>query len=59
MFCPNQKKLQEFMLLRREWFGRVNKEVHAYKTTSADPYGSRDFQEFKEDSSSALKVQSA
>lgn len=56
MFCPNQKKLQEFMLLRREWFGRVNKEVHAYKTTSADPYGSRDFQEFKEDSSSALKV---
>lgn len=44
------------MLLRREWFGRVNKEVHAYKTTSADPYGSRDFQEFKEDSSSALKV---
>lgn len=32
VFCPNQKKLQEFMLLRREWFGRVNKEVHAYKT---------------------------
>lgn len=56
VFCPNQKKLQEFMLLRREWFGRVNKEVHAYKTTSADPYGSRDFQEFKEDNSSALKV---
>ena len=56
VFCPNQKKLQEFMLLRREWFGRVNKEVHAYKTTSAAPYGSRDFQEFKEDSSSALKV---
>lgn len=56
VFCPNQKKLQEFMLLRREWFGRVNKEVHAYKTTSADPYGSRDFQEFKEDSSSAVKV---
>ena len=21
VFCPNQKKLQEFMLLRREWFG--------------------------------------
>lgn len=54
VFCPNQKKLQEFMLLRREWFGRVNKEVHAYKTTSADPYGSRDFQEFKEDSSSGV-----
>lgn len=49
VFCPNQKKLQEFMLLRREWFGRVNKEVHTYQTTSADPYGSRDFQEFKED----------
>ena len=56
VFCPNQEKLREFMLLRREWFGSVNDEVHIYKTTSADPYGSRDFRDFKADGSSALKV---
>lgn len=44
------------MLLRREWFGAVNSEIHAYKTVSADPYGSEDFQAFKDDESDALKV---
>ena len=56
VFCPSQKKLREFMLLRREWFSGVNGDIHAYKTTSADPYGSRDFRAFKEDDSPALKV---
>lgn len=40
VFCPRIAKLREFMLLRREWFGAVNSEIHAYKTVSADPYGS-------------------
>ena len=40
VFCPRVAKLREFMLLRREWFGAVNSEIHAYKTVSADPYGS-------------------
>lgn len=56
VFCPNQMKLREFMLLRREWFSGVNEDIRAYKTTSADPYGSRDFRNFKEDDSNALKV---
>lgn len=56
VFCPSQKKLRDFMLLRREWFSGVNEDIHAYKTTSADPYGSRDFRSFKEDDSPALKV---
>lgn len=56
MFCPRITKLREFMLLRREWFGAVNSEIHAYKTVSADPYGSEDFQAFKDDESDALKV---
>lgn len=56
VFCPNTKRLHDFMLLRREWFGRVNGDIHVYKTTAADPYGSRDFQAFKEDESDALKV---
>lgn len=56
VFCPRVAKLREFMLLRREWFGAVNGEIHAYKTVSADPYGSTDFQAFKDDESDALKV---
>lgn len=56
VFCPSQKKLNEFMLLRREWFSGVNENIHAYKTTSADPYGSRNFRAFKNDDSDALKV---
>ena len=56
VFCPRIAKLREFMLLRREWFGAVNSEIHAYKTVSADPYGSEDFQAFKDDESDALKV---
>lgn len=56
VFCPRVAKLREFMLLRREWFGAVNSEIHAYKTVSADPYGSEDFQAFKDDKSDALKV---
>lgn len=56
VFCPRVAKLREFMLLRREWFVAVNSEIHAYKTVSADPYGSEDFQAFKDDESDALKV---
>ena len=56
VFCSSQKTLCEFMLLRREWFSGVNDNIHAYKTISADPYGSRDFRAFKEDDSGALKV---
>lgn len=56
VFCPRVAKLREFMLLRREWFGAVNSEIHAYKTVSADPYGSEDFQAFKDDESNALKI---
>lgn len=33
VFCPNAEKLHEFMLLKREWFGTVNKNIHAYKQT--------------------------
>lgn len=56
VFCPSETKLRDFMLLRREWFSGVNDEIHVYKTTSADPYGSRDFRKFQEDDSEALKV---
>lgn len=56
VFCPNTERLREFMRLRHEWFHGVNEDIHAYKTTSADPYGAVDFNSFKEDDSDALKV---
>lgn len=42
VFCPRVAKLREFMLLRREWFGAVNSEIHAYKTVSADRMAARE-----------------
>lgn len=56
VFCPNNEKLQEFMSLSHTWFHGVNDDIHTYKTTSADPNGSEDFQMFKDDDSDALKV---
>lgn len=56
VFCPNNEKLQEFMALSHEWFHGVNEDIHIYKTTNADPNGSKDFKSFKEDGSDALKV---
>lgn len=56
VFCPNNEKLREFMVLSHEWFHGVNGDIHAYKTTSADPTGSDDFEKFKKDDSDALKV---
>lgn len=44
------------MVLSHEWFHGVNGDIHAYKTTSADPTGSDDFEKFKKDDSDALKV---
>lgn len=56
VFCPNQGKLEELALLRRDWFKRVNPEIHAYKTFMANPMGEKDYNAFKEDGSGALKV---
>lgn len=42
--------------MSHEWFHGVNEDIHTYKTTSADPNGSEDFQMFKDDDSDALKV---
>lgn len=56
VFCPNQVKLEELALLRRDWFKRVNPEIHAYKTFMANPMGEKDYNAFKEDGSGALKV---
>ena len=56
VFCPKVEQLQSFYLLRRDWFKRVNREIHAYQTYSANPYGSKDYEAFKDDNSAALKV---
>lgn len=56
VFCPNQGKLEALALLRRDWFKRVNPEIHVYKTYQASPMGEKDYNGFKEDGSGALKV---
>lgn len=56
VFCPNREKLEELALLRRDWFKRVNPEIHAYRTFMANPMGEKDYAAFKADDSNALKV---
>lgn len=56
VFCSNVEQMQSFYLLRRDWFKQVNPDIHAYKTYSANPYGSKDYEDFKADDSTALKL---
>lgn len=48
VFCPRIAKLREFMLLRREWFGAVNSEIHAY-----NHHGSRHREVYRADAGDA------
>ena len=56
VFCPNTEKLEDFSLLRRDWFKHINKDIHVYKTYIANPRGNKDYEGFKCDDTDALKV---
>lgn len=56
VFCPNAVELDEIAAKRGEWFGRVNRDVHAYKVHCGNPQGEVDYDAFREDDSEALKV---
>lgn len=52
VFCPNVEQMKVFYTLRRDWFKRVNANIHAYLTYSSNPYGEKDYEAFKQDDSS-------
>lgn len=56
VFCSSGEHLEDLASRRHDWFGKVNPSIHAYKTYEANPLGEKEYQAFKEDESSALKV---
>ena len=56
VFCSGIDHVNELMLLRREWFKRINSAIHAYKTFVGDPFGSKDYEAFVSDESDSVKV---
>ena len=57
VFCANKEHMDEMQAHVPEWFGEIaTNGVHVYKAYSSDPATSYEFEEFKADSSSALKL---
>lgn len=56
VFCSGVRHVEELCLLGRTWFKRVNENIHTYKTYDANPFGEKDYTDFKKDDSDALKV---
>lgn len=56
VFCPNIPSIDEICDLRRDWFGGVNEDIHAYIVHSMTPDGDESFKSFREDRSRALKL---
>lgn len=56
VFCSGYEHIQEMKKLTEAWFRAINPEVHMYTAYSSDPQTSTAFQQFKADSSDALKL---
>lgn len=56
VFCSNRNHLDEMISHVCEWFGGVDPYPHIYKVYSEDLTASKEFLEFKEDSSEHLKL---
>lgn len=56
VFCKNKQHLEELMLLRRDWFRSVNREVHAYKTLVGYSKSTQEYEKFVQDDSDAVRV---
>lgn len=56
VFTPDYESMQEYMDLARDWFGKIDKDMHVYSVYSEDPSSSRSFCEFKDDHSDHLRL---
>lgn len=57
VFCPNVFELSEIEKMCPRWFSRVNGNVHTYVVHSSNPFGSDEYDGFKEDNDeSAIKL---
>ena len=49
VFCPNVFELNEIEKMCPRWFSRVNGNVHTYVVHSSNPFGTSEYDGFKED----------
>ena len=56
VFCSNIEHLREMRGKAKEWFGNIDPKPHIYTAYSEDPTTSREFADFKKDSSNHLKL---
>ena len=56
VFCRNEEHLEELVLLHRRWFEMINPDIHVYRTYHSNPTGEKEYQAFKGDNTTALKV---
>lgn len=56
VFCRDKQHLASLVELANDWFGLVNDRIHTYQTFSDNPAADAEYQSFKADTSSALKV---
>ena len=49
VFCPNVFELNEIEKMCPQWFSRVNGNVHTYVVHSSNPFGTSEYDGFKED----------
>ncbi len=56
VFCSNIAHLREMQSKAKDWFGAVDPDPHIYTAYSEDPTTSKEFNDFKNDDSSHLKL---
>lgn len=56
VFCSNIEHLREMRGKAKEWFGNIDAKPHIYTAYSEDPTTSKEFADFKKDSSDHLKL---
>ena len=56
VFCSNIEHLREMQSKAKEWFGKIDSDLHVYTAYSDDPTTSKEFADFKADSSDHLKL---
>ncbi len=56
VFCADYDHMQEMIAKVPEWFSKVDSDVHVYSVYSEEPDASREFADFKSDTSNHLKL---
>ena len=56
IFTPNNDAIPDYVKLAKEWFGKIDSEMHIYSFCSGDPSAGKSFRDFLEDRSDHLRL---